>query len=62
MFKRLLKTFRRLVIDNDGATAMEYGLIVALVAIGALAAFKAFSVAANNLLDYVSSSFLSAAS
>lgn len=38
---RLQTIARRLARDESGATAIEYGLIVALVAIGFLAGLKA---------------------
>jgi len=31
---------RRLLRDEDGATAIEYGLIAALIAVAAIAAFR----------------------
>lgn len=62
MFKRTIKAIRRLAIDCDGATAIEYGLIAALVVIGALVAIQTFATAASNLFYFVSSSFVSAAS
>ena len=34
----MLSIFRKLMSDNDGATAIEYTLIVALISIGAIAA------------------------
>jgi pilus assembly protein Flp/PilA len=35
-----LRYLRHLLRDEDGATAIEYGLIAALIAIAALAAFN----------------------
>jgi pilus assembly protein Flp/PilA len=32
--------FRRLLRDDSGATAIEYGLIAALIAVAAIAAFQ----------------------
>jgi pilus assembly protein Flp/PilA len=37
----LMHTARRLAHDDRGATAIEYGLIAALVAVGALAGMSA---------------------
>ena len=34
-------TFRRLLADQGGATAIEYGLIVALIAVAAIGGFSA---------------------
>ena len=36
----MLTTFRKLIHDEDGATAIEYGLIAALIAVAAIAAFQ----------------------
>lgn len=36
----MLTTFRKLIRDEDGATAIEYGLIAALIAVAAIAAFQ----------------------
>jgi pilus assembly protein Flp/PilA len=36
----LLPTLRRLARDENGATAIEYGLIAALIAVAAIAAFR----------------------
>lgn len=35
-----MKLFRNLLADNEGATAIEYGLIAALVAVAAIAAMS----------------------
>jgi pilus assembly protein Flp/PilA len=34
-----MKTFRKLFVDSKGATAIEYGLIAALIAVAGVAAF-----------------------
>jgi pilus assembly protein Flp/PilA len=36
----MLTTFRKLINDENGATAIEYGLIAALIAVAAIAAFQ----------------------
>lgn len=46
MFKRLLK-------DESGTTAIEYGLIAMLVSVAAMAAFMAVGDSVNNLLFVV---------
>jgi pilus assembly protein Flp/PilA len=40
---------RRFACDEDGSTAIEYGLIVALIFIAILAAVNNFSAANNNM-------------
>jgi len=37
----MLPTFARLLKNEDGATAVEYGLIAALIAVAAIAAWSA---------------------
>lgn len=34
-----MKTLRKMIRDNKGATAIEYGLIAALIAVAGVAAF-----------------------
>lgn len=36
-----MKTFHRFLTDEDGATAIEYGLIAALIAVAIIAAVRA---------------------
>ena len=36
----MLTTFCKLLREEDGATAIEYGLIAALIAVAAIAAFQ----------------------
>jgi pilus assembly protein Flp/PilA len=36
----MLTTICKLIRDEDGATAIEYGLIAALIAVAAIAAFQ----------------------
>ena len=49
-------TMNRLVSDAQGATAIEYGLIAALIAIAALAAMGDVGNHVNNLFVNVSNS------
>ncbi|HWK42497.1 MAG TPA: Flp family type IVb pilin [Croceibacterium sp.] len=42
-------TVKRLLRDDRGATAIEYGLIVALIALGALVAFEGLGTGSNGL-------------
>jgi pilus assembly protein Flp/PilA len=41
--------------NEDGATAIEYGLIAALVAVGVLAAITALGGGVTTMFDYISS-------
>lgn len=61
MRNRLLKFIHGIAQDIKGATAIEYGLIAALVVIGAMIAFFALGDAVTALFNYVSNSFVNAA-
>jgi len=52
--------FAKLVRREDGATMIEYGLLAALVSIGALAALQVLGPALGNLFNQVASAFTSA--
>ena len=45
--------FRRLIKARDGATAIEYGLISAIMAVALLSGFGAFSNALNTQFTYL---------
>ena len=49
------------VRDEDGATAIEYGLIAALVSVAAIGALSALGDSLNTIFDMVSSELTSAA-
>lgn len=51
--RAIIKMF---VSNESGATAMEYGLIVGLVSIAAIAGFDALGTSLSSLIDSVSSS------
>ena len=57
MFK-LIKTLRR---DVDGATAIEYGLIAALISVAAIIAMQALGTSLSNIFTTVSGEIDSAA-
>ncbi|KQX35714.1 hypothetical protein ASD04_13125 [Devosia sp. Root436] len=46
----LAETIRRFVDDEVGATAIEYGLIAALIAVAAIGSFAAFGNSLVNLM------------
>ena len=48
--------------DEEGATAIEYGLIAALVAVASFGAFATFGNSANNMFSYVAGSVSDASS
>lgn len=57
MMPRLLKSF---CFDRAGGTAVEYGLLLALISIGLLAGLEAFSGSLSNTFDTVTNSIESA--
>jgi pilus assembly protein Flp/PilA len=46
--------FARLIKCEDGATAIEYGLISAIIAVALISGFGAFSNSLSNQLVYLS--------
>ena len=50
---------RKLLGDNKGATAIEYGLILALIAVAAIGAFQNFSDGLQNMWNFVSNTVTS---
>ena len=51
-----MKTFRKIFSDKKGATAIEYGLIAALIAVAAIAAMSNLGDKLNDTFNTVSSS------
>ncbi|MBB3861224.1 pilus assembly protein Flp/PilA [Novosphingobium hassiacum] len=49
-----MKLFRDLLANEDGATAIEYGLIAALVAVAAITAMGALGTSLTNTFNTVS--------
>ena len=50
-----MKTFIRFIKkDEDGATAIEYGLIAALISIAAVATMSSLGVSLSNLFGTIS--------
>ncbi|WNJ94001.1 Flp family type IVb pilin [Bosea sp. 685] len=47
-------SFARLVRDEAGATAIEYGLLAALICVAAIAGFTNFTDAFNRIMQLVS--------
>jgi pilus assembly protein Flp/PilA len=58
----LFKMIRKLKKNESGATAIEYGLIAALIAVAAIAAFSAVGDSLNQTFNRVSSELSAAAS
>ena len=50
----MLKSLQRMVRDNHAATAIEYGLIAALIAVAAIAAMQGLGVKLKTTFNNVS--------
>lgn len=50
----MLSFFRRLMRDNQGATAVEYTLIASLIAVAAIASMRTVGGKISNVLGNVS--------
>jgi pilus assembly protein Flp/PilA len=59
---KMITTLARFVKDENGATAIEYGLIAALVSVAAIGALTALGTNLSNMFNTVSSSVASASS
>lgn len=49
----MIATFTRLLKNEDGATAIEYGLIAALIAVAAIAAFQLVGTNLSSIFNTV---------
>ena len=57
-----MKMLRKLLKDTKGATAIEYGLIAALIAVAAITAMTALGTQLNNTLGKVKNEMASTGS
>jgi pilus assembly protein Flp/PilA len=57
----MIRNFIRFAKDEDGATAIEYGLIAALVSVAAIGALTAMGNSLSTMFNSVSSAMSSAA-
>lgn len=57
---KLLSIFRAIAADVRGATAIEYGLILAMVFLAMVGAVQAFGVEVIKMFDHVSTTSVSA--
>jgi pilus assembly protein Flp/PilA len=53
---RLMKTFRKFIADETGATAIEYGLIAAGISLAIIAAVNGLGTNLNNKLKSINTS------
>ena len=49
----MINTIKSFLSDESGATAIEYGLIAALVSVAAITALGALGTSLNNLFTFV---------
>ena len=61
LIKPAFATWRRLLGDRRGATAIEYGLIAALIAVAAITAMGALGNSLSNTFNLVSTRMNNAA-
>ena len=54
----MIKRFVKLMNDSKGATAIEYGLIAALIAVAAIAAMQGIGSKLNSTFNNVSSQLI----
>ena len=54
----MLSLFRRVMKNNQGATAIEYTLIVSLIAVAAIASMRSVSSKVSTVLGSVSNSVI----
>ena len=50
----MYNTFKKLIRDDSGATAIEYGLIAALVAVAAIGAMGALGDSLTGIFEFIS--------
>jgi pilus assembly protein Flp/PilA len=60
MLKRIRETFALLRAARGGATAIEYGLIVSLIALGAMGGIQAFGGGLSHMWNYIAEEVLKA--
>ena len=51
-----MKNFKKLIKNEEGATAIEYGLIAALIAVAAITAMTSLGTNLNNTFNTVNNS------
>ena len=59
--KKMLKLIKRFLKEEDGVTAIEYGLIAALIAVVIIVGAAAVGTSLNNIFQDISSEFSEAA-
>jgi pilus assembly protein Flp/PilA len=57
---KYLSIFQKLKADDRGATAIEYGLILAMVFLAMVGAVQAFGIEVTEMFDHISTTSVSA--
>jgi pilus assembly protein Flp/PilA len=57
---KLLSIFRALAADTRGATAIEYGLILAMIFLAIVTSVSAFSTSVSAMYDHITDTSLAA--
>jgi pilus assembly protein Flp/PilA len=58
----MLTTFKKFIAEESGATAIEYGLIAALVAVGLIAALTALGGSLQTIFNTIAATLNTASS
>lgn len=59
-FARRLRKFQKILINTRGATAVEYGLVVALICLAAITGMSKLSDNASNMYNNIRSQYTNA--
>jgi len=57
----MIRFSREMLADTQGATAIEYGLIVALISVAAIIGMQSFGTELTNMWNFISSSMANSA-
>jgi len=57
----IIRTFKTILADESGATAIEYGLIAALVSVAAITALTQMGTSLRQMFNYVADNLNTAA-
>lgn len=55
-----MRFLRRMIVDETGATAIEYGLIAALISVALIAGFSALSTSVQGVFETVTATITAA--
>lgn len=55
----MVRFFSRIILDENGATAVEYGMIIAMVILAMFAALSSFATAATDKWNFIAEKVIS---